>query len=194
MMLQGWVRSALYALCLLALIHPASTAAQTAADYRKQATEFAQAKAWDDAIENYRDALALEPNDAITHYDLALALKYQGSTKEALKEFQEAVQLKPKWADAHYGLGAVWYDLQDPDAALKEVRIAAALDPGQHRHPPVVRAHSLAAEQSRGCRERIKAGPQVEAVSGNPLGTRRSRRANGQLTRRYCRVSSGDTV
>ena len=118
-MVQGWVRSALYALCLLALIHPASTTAQTAADYRKQATEFAQTKAWDDAIENYRDALALEPNDAITHYDLALALKYQGSTKEALKEFQAALQLQPKWADAHYGLGAVWYDLQDPDAALK---------------------------------------------------------------------------
>src|ERR1700686_647660 len=111
----------LCALCLLVLLYPAGTTAQTAARYRKRATELSRAKSWDDAIANYRNALALEPNDTVTHYDLALALKYNGETREALKEFEAAVELRPKWADAHYGLGAVWYDLQDPTTAMKEL-------------------------------------------------------------------------
>src|SRR5215475_4824681 len=85
--------------------------AQTAETYRRQATDSARQKSWDQAIANYRKALELEPNDALTHYDLALALKYKGDTAHAIEEFQTALRLKPKWADAHYGLGATWYDL-----------------------------------------------------------------------------------
>src|ERR1700687_215198 len=110
------------ALCLFVLLYPAETTAQTAASYRKRGTEFSRAKSWDEAIANYRNALALEPNDAVTHYDLALALKYKGEPREALKEFEAALELRPKWAEAHYGLGAVWYDLHDQTAAVRELR------------------------------------------------------------------------
>ncbi len=103
--------------------------AQTAESYRQQATEQARAKSWDDAIANYRKAIALESNSAVTHYDLAFALKYKGETTESLKEFEEAAQLRPKWADAHYALGAAWYDMQDSAAALKELQTAETLDP-----------------------------------------------------------------
>ena len=106
-----------------------SLSAQTAGSYRQHADELSHAKSWDGAIANYRKALELEPNDAVTHYNLALALKYKGESREALKEFQAALQLQPKWAEAHYGIGAVWYDLQDQDAAVKELRTAEALDP-----------------------------------------------------------------
>src|SRR5438270_13025741 len=81
----------LSALCLLVLLYSAETIAQTAASYRKRATELSRTKSWDDAIANYRNALALEPNDAVTHYDLALALKYKGEPREALKEFEAAL-------------------------------------------------------------------------------------------------------
>ena len=70
-----------------------------------------------------------EPNDAVTHYNLALALKYKGESREALKEFQAALEIRPKWAEPHYGLGSVWYDLQEVDAATKELRTAESLDP-----------------------------------------------------------------
>ena len=76
--LHSVLRPSLLTLCLLALIYPAKITAQTAATYRQRATELARAKSWDDAIANYRNALALEPNDTVTHYDLALALKYKG--------------------------------------------------------------------------------------------------------------------
>ena len=52
--------------------------AQTAEDYRQRALEFSRTKSWDQAIVNYRKVLELEPNDATTRYNLALALKYKG--------------------------------------------------------------------------------------------------------------------
>src|SRR6266849_3068321 len=110
--------------------------AQTAESFRQQATELARSKSWDEAIASYRKALELEPKDSLTHYNLALTLKYKGDAKQAVEEFEVALQLKPNWAEAHYGLGATWYDLNDQAAALKELRTASDLDPanaGAHR-------------------------------------------------------------
>jgi tetratricopeptide (TPR) repeat protein len=126
---QRLTRPWVVALCLFACIHPTDIRAQTADTYRQRATELSKAKSWDDAITNYRKALDLEPNDAGTHYNLALALKYKGDDREALKEFQAAIKLRPKWAEAHYALGATWYDLQNQSEAVSELRIAESLDP-----------------------------------------------------------------
>src|SRR5947209_3786483 len=124
---QSLAASLIWALCLF-LLHSSESTAQTAAEYRKRATQLAQSKSWDDAIATYRKGLSLDPKDALTHYDLALALKYKGENREALKEFEAAVELRPKWAEAHYGLGAIWYELQNQAAALDELHTAATLD------------------------------------------------------------------
>src|SRR5215469_5734473 len=97
---------------------------QTAQNYREQATELARAKSWDEAITAYRKSLEIEPEDSLTHYNLALALKYKGDARQAADEFESALRLKPNWADAHYGLGATWLDLNEQAAALKELRAA----------------------------------------------------------------------
>jgi tetratricopeptide (TPR) repeat protein len=62
---------------LLAILLVTPSFTQTAASYRQQAIRLSQKKSWDEAIANYRKALALEPNDASTHYNLALTLKIQ---------------------------------------------------------------------------------------------------------------------
>src|SRR5256884_8914616 len=109
-------------LLALGLLFSASSSAQTAESYRQQAIDFSRNKSWDQAISSYRKALALEPNDPDTHYNLALTLKYKGDAKQAVEEFEATVRIKPKWAEAHYGLGATWYDLHDQAAALKELQ------------------------------------------------------------------------
>jgi Tfp pilus assembly protein PilF len=93
---------------VLALILAAPCFGQTVQSYRRAGTEFARQKSWDEAIADYRKALELEPNDPLTHYNLALALKYKGEASGAATEFQTALRLKPKWAVDHYGLGATW--------------------------------------------------------------------------------------
>ena len=149
-MVRDLATPSLLALSLLLLL-PSSTTAQTAVEYRKRATQLAQSKSWDDAIASYHKALALDPKDALTHYDLALALKYKGDNREALKEFEAAVELRPKWAEAHYGLGAIWYDLQNQSAALDELHTAAALDPSNAAVHRLLGTNSFPAAESRGC-------------------------------------------
>src|SRR5579872_1891522 len=115
-------------LLVLGLVLGAPSFAQTAENYRQQALQFSRGKQWDRAIENYRRALAIEPNDADTHYNLALTLKYKGDARAAAEEFQTAARLRPNWAEAHYGLGAALYDAHD-EAAAGELRTAIRLDP-----------------------------------------------------------------
>src|SRR5277367_5129891 len=119
------MRALLLLLCMIA----APCLAQTAESYRRQAIEESRQKSWDLALANYRKALELEPNDPLTHYNLALALKYKGEARQAVDEFEAALRLKPKWADAHYGLGAARNDLHDLPAAAKELQTAVRLDP-----------------------------------------------------------------
>src|SRR6266550_4288729 len=109
-------------LLVLGLLFSVPSSAQTAQSYRQQAIELSRNKSWDQAISDYRKALALEPNDPDTHYNLALTLKYKGDAKQSVEEFEATVRIKPKWAEAHYGLGATWYDLHDQAAALKELQ------------------------------------------------------------------------
>src|SRR5262245_57805245 len=87
---------------------------QTQAEvFRQQALTLSRNKEWDEAIKKYQEALQLEPNDADTHYNLALVFKYKGNARAAAESFQAALRLRPAWAEAHYGLGAAYYDLKN---------------------------------------------------------------------------------
>src|ERR1700741_1697766 len=97
-------------LLALDLLLTAPSFAQTAESYPQQGIELSRKKSWDEAIATYHKALDLDPNDALTHYNLALALKYKGDAKQAAEEFKKTTELRPKWADAHFGLGASRYD------------------------------------------------------------------------------------
>src|SRR5260370_16480471 len=153
-------------LLVLGLLFSAPTPAQTAQSYRQRATELAREKSWDQAIASYRQALALEPNDPDTHYNLALALKYKGDGKQAAEEFEAALRLKPNWPDAHYGLGATWYDLHDQAAALTELRTAIELDPanaGAHHYLALVYLHQNDPTAAEGeLRQALKLKPSAE--------------------------------
>src|ERR1700716_5758 len=116
-------------LLVLGVLSATSSFAQTAENYRQQAIELSRTKSWGGAIANYRKALELEPNDSLTHYNLALALKYKGDPTKAVEEFKTALQLKPMWADAHYGLGATLYDLHDIEGASQELRRVVEINP-----------------------------------------------------------------
>src|SRR5438034_11799370 len=85
---------------LLALgpLFSARTPAQTAESYRQRAIELSRAKLWDEAIASYHQALELAPDDAQTHYNLALALKYKGDNR------QTVVRFFPFWFQPQGGL------------------------------------------------------------------------------------------
>lgn len=51
-----------------------------------------------EAMEPLNEALRLNPNSAIVHYDLGMVLLKLGKTQESIPHFSAAIRLKPDWA------------------------------------------------------------------------------------------------
>ena len=65
------------------------------------------------AVELYREALKLDPNNPKTHYNLALALNRLGDQPAEQQALERAVELDPKFALARNQLGLLYIDRQD---------------------------------------------------------------------------------
>jgi tetratricopeptide (TPR) repeat protein/2-polyprenyl-3-methyl-5-hydroxy-6-metoxy-1,4-benzoquinol methylase len=83
----------------------------------------------DEAVIQYRRALALKPDFAEAHYNLGNALKQQGKLDEAMAQYQRALDLKPGFAVARYNLGNALNEQGKLDEAVAQYRRALALKP-----------------------------------------------------------------
>ncbi len=95
---------------------------QSAEDYRRQALEYMRLKQWNQAAECYRKAIAIQPQDALSHYNLGGILLSQARVKEALAELQTAGRLQP--GDPAIGCTLARAYLQDaqPEPAISGFR------------------------------------------------------------------------
>jgi tetratricopeptide (TPR) repeat protein len=87
----------------------------------------------DRAIEQYRVAIALNPNLPDAHHNLAVALASKGLHEAALPSYLEAIRLKPKDALSRANLSLSLTRLGRPEAAYAEALRAVELDPGSAR-------------------------------------------------------------
>jgi superkiller protein 3 len=79
----------------------------------------------DDAIEEFRQAIQIDPNLARPHTNLGIALTAKGRMDEALAAFQAALQIQSESAHAYFGLA--WILAHRPEARLRDpVRAVAA--------------------------------------------------------------------
>ena len=72
------------------------------------------------AIQDYRQALELNPNLSDGHFSLGLVYTHIGLLDEAMKEFQTALALDPGNLDARYRIPRIYLYRQDYEAALGE--------------------------------------------------------------------------
>ena len=86
-------------------------------------------KAFTAAAQTAREGLARQPDFAMLHYHLALALQFDGNLSDAALHYRKAIELDPGNSEAHNNLGTVLNDLGDPEAALQHVREALELAP-----------------------------------------------------------------
>ena len=69
-----------------------------------------------------REAVRLDPSNAIHHYTLGMALRTAGDLPAALKEYRTAIQINPEFARAHYHEGRVLYLQRQFRAATEAYR------------------------------------------------------------------------
>src|SRR6516164_5953875 len=83
----------------------------------------------DEAVAQYRQALAVNPNYVEAYNNLGNALKQQGKLDEAVAQYQRALALRPNLADAHNNLGTALAEQGKLDQAVAEYRHALTLRP-----------------------------------------------------------------
>jgi protein O-GlcNAc transferase len=97
---------------------------------RHQAGDLVQAEGF------YRKALAANPADASSHYNLGLIAFHSRRLEEAADRFARAAAISPGYADAHSNLGAAYRELGRLDEAAASLETALALRPAD----PLARA------------------------------------------------------
>ncbi len=93
------------------------------------AEELYSHKDYDKAIEQWREAIRLDPSLARAHLDLGIALRGKGQLAEAIPLLREAVRLDPKNGTAYADLGDALQEQNDLDGALAAYQAALALVP-----------------------------------------------------------------
>jgi len=89
-------------------------------------------KRYEEAMENFKQALKIDPKYFHARYGLGLAYKYKGMYSKSLHEFKEILKLEPNFAKAYYGIGYVYQEegriLEAINAYKKALEIAPELN------------------------------------------------------------------
>lgn len=83
-----------------------------------------------EAVEEFREALRLDPGYIEVHNNIAVACSKMGLVEEAINELKTAIRLKPGYAEAHSNLGNIYAALGRYEEAIGELEIALRCNPG----------------------------------------------------------------
>ncbi|MBM37765.1 MAG: hypothetical protein CMO97_01715 [Woeseia sp.] len=83
----------------------------------------------DKAIEAYKKAIAIKPNYADAHYNMAVSLKEQDQLNEALEAYHQTIAVSPSYFEAFYNLGNIHLSQNRLMDALDTYNKALAINP-----------------------------------------------------------------
>jgi tetratricopeptide (TPR) repeat protein len=116
--------------------------------YTRAGNAFYDAGDPDHAIEKYRQALALNPDNAMAHQRLGFLLyRVKRQQEEAMEHSRTAARLEPRNPFAQFDLGAALFEHGDPTNALPHLAEAARLLPhGYDQNYTAVEMHFILAQ------------------------------------------------
>jgi len=83
----------------------------------------------DEAIEEFKEVLEIDPDDAETHYNLGNAYADKEMFNEAIPAYKKAIELNPGFIDAYLNLGTVYLNWGLTDDAIALYLQASKLNP-----------------------------------------------------------------
>jgi len=104
---------------------------QLAEEKAKRGLLFQREGKLEEAIEFYREALAVEPHLPLVHYNLGIALHHQGDLPGASTYYQQAIALNPNDIQAIYNLAVVLQQQGLLEAAINNYQEVINLSPSQ---------------------------------------------------------------
>src|SRR5512146_2482275 len=106
-------------------VEPPSPTA-TVQELESRGDELRRVKAYTDAIDYYRAAIA-KGKSAVLYNKLGIAELQLSLLKEAKKDFGRAIKMDKKYPDAYNNLGVIYYKEKNYGRAIKEYRKAIVL-------------------------------------------------------------------
>jgi len=83
----------------------------------------------DEAVEEYKRAIAIYPDDYKAHYNLGVVYDQQGLLDKTVQSYQRAIQINPAYPNAHFNLGIIYQKQGLMDKAIGHFRKVTELDP-----------------------------------------------------------------
>jgi len=93
---------------------------------------------WDNALENFKKALALDPVFAPTYFKMGWCYVQKEDWANAEAVYRKAVEWNPGFVQAYVNLGNVYYMQKKLDLALKSYQEALKIEPGNKHLQEVV--------------------------------------------------------
>lgn len=87
----------------------------------------------DEAINQLKKALAINPDYAEAHFDLGRIYALRGDMNRGMAEFSFIFRTEPKYAMYHFELGRIFESMKAIDRAKKEYNRALQLDPNMSK-------------------------------------------------------------
>ena len=98
-------------------------------DFLNMATYYYSQGNIEQAIEQFKTVIAINPNDVFAHFVLGYIYDQQGKTDLAIQEFNETLRLDPRYVSAYNDLGTVYNRLGQYEKALEQFQKALDLNP-----------------------------------------------------------------
>lgn len=121
--------SSLVVLCLVLGALPAFAQSQAARDAFYQGIIEGKGGAPQKAIDQFSQALRIDPKFVLAYYNRALALQHLGEAQRAIQDYSEAIRLEPHFVDAYANRGVVYENLQQYERAIRDYSEAIRLAP-----------------------------------------------------------------
>ncbi|MEE8169412.1 MAG: tetratricopeptide repeat protein [Phycisphaerae bacterium] len=84
---------------------------------------------FEEAVERFEHALALEPDNWAAHDDMVSAYEQAGQYDEAIDHLQEMIEREPGFVDTYVRLGDMYAAIGDDDASLEQYLRAVEIHP-----------------------------------------------------------------
>ena len=82
-----------------------------------------------ESIEDYSEAIRLDPDDANAYYNRGWDYDELGEYEKAIEDYSQVIRLDPNATDAYNNRGNIYYSLGEYEKALQDYDEAIRLDP-----------------------------------------------------------------